>query len=85
MNYCMYFFHLITNMSFPFQVSMATGPAGRRTVMFMPTTLPGIPAAPTVLTGASAAAGPGKGKRHYVNMELKASGSQMPLTSLQCS
>ena len=38
---------------------MATGPSGR-TIFFMPTTLPGTPAAPTVLTVPTATAGAGK-------------------------
>lgn len=44
---------------------MATGP-GARKILFAPTTLPGTPAAPTVLSAPSAAAGPGKSmaKRH---------------------
>ena len=40
---------------------MATGGAtGGRVIMFMSPIPPGTPAAPTVLTGAPAAAGPGK-------------------------
>ena len=40
---------------------MATGGAtGGRVTMFMPPIPPGTPAAPAVLTGAPAAAGPGK-------------------------
>ena len=38
---------------------MATG-SGKRTVSFMPTTLPGPAATPTVLSTSSAAVGPGK-------------------------
>ena len=38
---------------------MATAASGR-TILTMPTTLPGTPAPPTVLTTPSAAAGPGK-------------------------
>ena len=40
---------------------MATGGAtGGRVITFVPPIPPGTPAAPTVLTGAPAAAGPGK-------------------------
>jgi len=38
---------------------MATG-GGHRIISFMPTTLPGPSAAPTILSAPSAAAGPGK-------------------------
>ena len=38
---------------------MATG-SGKSTILFMPTTLPGPAATPTVLSAPSAAAGPGK-------------------------
>ena len=39
---------------------MATGPGKRRLIFHVPTTLPGPHAIPTVVTGASGAAGPGK-------------------------
>lgn len=38
---------------------MASGP-GKPKILFCPTRLPGPPATPTVVTGASAATGPGK-------------------------
>ena len=45
-----------------FQVIMATGGAsGRPIITFMSPVPPGTPAAPTTLTRAPAAAGPGKG------------------------
>ena len=39
---------------------MATGPGKHRHIFPAPTTLAGPPAIPTVVTGASSAAGPGK-------------------------
>ena len=50
---------------------MATGgTAGGRTITFIPTILPGTPAAPTVLTGAPTTAGPGKSIMSLISTKI---------------